>query len=609
MKKFLLAATLLMIVGVVGAPAQSIPAQLLWDYSTGGPVTAVTPFPDVNSDGRPDLLAGSADSLVYCLSGGGSADMREIWACKTLGAITDVEAMGDVNGDGYADAVAGSRDNIVYCISGKPADGGLELWQRADSATIHSVAALGDVNGDGIGDVVAGTAMNNMICISGSAAQQGKILWQFSSDADFWNVIALPDINGDGKMDCVGSCDNFIYCFSGAGATQGQQGGAGAKAIWSAPYDAGDRVFSIAAIPDVNNDGKADVLLGSNMDLVECLSGANGNRLWSFTTGANAQCVAAIADLNGDGKWDVLAGSADDHAYALSGANGQQLWKVAFLSTVLSAAGVKDINEDNWPDAVFGSDADEIACISGGGTAKGQKLWTYTAGGGVTGVAAIGDVNANGISDVACASTDSYIRILEGNSKVLDVELISFTAAVQADGVRLFWRTASETNNLGFTVLRSRDASTWEQIAFVAGNGTSALQHEYSFLDAEENWVQLYYQLQQLDRDGRSQLLPMVKVVRQLPGHLTLHGNYPNPFNAGTTIAYDLPASGRVEATIYNLQGRIIRRLVSGMQSAGFHTIHWNGRKDSGEEAASGAYVCRVSAENEWAHIRISYVK
>ncbi|HPI72321.1 MAG TPA: FG-GAP-like repeat-containing protein [bacterium] len=609
MKKLLLAATLLMIVGVVGAPAQSIPAQLLWNYSTGGPVTVVSPFPDVNGDGRPDLLAGSADSVVYCLSGGGSADMREIWACRTLGAITDVEAMGDVNGDGYPDAVAGSKDNIVYCISGKPTDEGLELWQRADSATIHSVAALGDVNGDGIGDVVAGTAMNNMICISGSAAQQGKILWQFSSDADFWNVLALPDVNGDGKMDCVGSCDNFIYCFSGAGAAQGQQGGVNAKAIWSAPYDAGARVYSIAAIPDVNNDGKADVLLGSEMDQIECLSGANGNRLWSFNTGATAQCVAAIADLNGDGKWDVLAGSADDHAYALSGANGQQLWKTAFSSTVTCATSINDINEDGWPDAVFGEDNIEVACISGGGAAKGQKLWSYMIGDAVLSVAAIGDVSANGITDVASASIDSYVRMLEGNSKVLDVELVSFTAAVQVDGIRLFWRTASETNNLGFTVLRSRDGSVWEQIAFVTGNGTSARLHEYTFLDAEMEWGQLYYRLQQLDRDGQSHLLPMVKVVRQLPSHLTLHGNFPNPFNAGTTISYDLPVSGWVDATIYNLQGQIIRRLVSGLQSAGFHTIHWNGRQDSGEEAASGVYLCRISAGDERAHMRISYVK
>ncbi|NLP12292.1 T9SS type A sorting domain-containing protein [bacterium] len=609
MKKTLLAATWLMIVGAVGALAQSIPAQLLWNYSTGGAVSVVATFPDVNGDGLPDLLAGSTDSLVYCLSGGGSADMREIWACKTLGPITDVEAMGDVNGDGYPDVVAGSRDNIVYCISGKPADEGLELWQRADSATIHSVAALGDVSGDGIVDVVVGTAMNHMICISGSAAQQGKILWQFSSDADFWNVIALPDVNGDGKTDCVGSCDNFIFCLSGAGATQGQQGGANAKTLWSAPYDAGARVFSIAAIPDVNNDGKADVLLGSEMDQVECLSGANGNRLWSFSTGSNAQCVAAIADLNGDGKWDVLAGSADDHAYALSGANGQQLWKVAFLSTILSAASVKDINEDGWPDAVFGSDADEIACISGGGTSRGQKLWTYAAGGGVTSVAAIGDVNANGIADVAAASTDSYVRILEGNSKVLDVELVSFSAAVRADGVHLSWRTASETNNLGFTVLRSRDGNAWEQIAFVTGNGTSAQQHEYSFIDSEKDWAQLFYRLQQLDRDGQSHLLPTVKVVRQLPGRLTLHGNYPNPFNAGTTISYDLPASSWVDAAIFNLQGQIIQQLVSGMQSAGFHTIHWNGRKNSGEEAASGVYICRINAGDERAHMRISYVK
>ncbi len=590
-----------------GASAQTIPAQLIWDYPTGGAVNVVAPIPDVNGDGRPDLLAGSSDSLLYCLSGGRPASAREIWSALTLGAITDVEAIGDVNGDGYADAVAGSKDNIVYCISGKPADEGLELWQRADSASIHSVAALGDVSGDGIGDVVVGTAMNNMICISGAAAQQGKILWKFSSDADFWNVLALPDLNGDGRMECVGSCDNFIYCFSGA--TQGQQGSTAAKAIWAIPYDAGARVWSIAAIPDVNSDGKADILLGSRMDRVECLSGATGKNIWSFSTGYDAKYVTSIGDINGDGKPDVLAGSADDYGYALSGATGQQLWKVQFGSTVLSATAIGDINGDGYPEAVFGSESDEVACISGGGAAKGQKLWSYLALGSITGLAAIGDVNLNTISDVAAASADTYVRLFEGNSRILEVELLAFTAAVEQNGVRLSWRTASETDNLGFEVQRSFDGDRFESLGFVPGNGTSAREHDYTWFDAQTSRDVLYYRLKQVDRDGQFELYPALKVVQQLPDRLTLLGNYPNPFNAGTFIRYELPVSREVVAAIYNLRGEQVRALWRGIQPAGSHSLHWDGRLDSGEAAASGVYICTIMAGREVARLRISCLK
>lgn len=596
-----------LIAGGTGALAQTIPAQLLWDYPTGAGVTVVAPLPDVNGDGRPEVLAGSADNYLYCLSGGGPEAVREIWSARTGGQINAVTAIGDVNGDGIIDVAAGSQDNLVYCISGNPADEGLELWQRADSAAIHAVAALGDVSGDGIGDVVAGTAMNNLICISGAAQQQGKILWQFGSDADFWNVTGMPDLNGDGKQDCAASCDNFIYCFSGV--PQNQQGGTAARPLWSAPYDAGSRVWSIAAIPDVNGDGKFDLLLGSNMDLVECLSGATGKKIWSFSTGADAFCVAATGDLNGDGKNDVLAGSADDYAYALSGASGQQLWRVKFGSTVLSAASIGDINSDGYPEAVFGSEADEVICLSGGGASKGQKLWSFTATGAITSLAAIGDVNLNTVTDVAAASTDSYIRLFEGNSKILDVELLSFHAAFAQDGVLLSWRTASESNNLGFEVQRSADGHDYEVIGFVPGNGTSALQHHYEWFDQAADQDQLWYRLRQIDRDGQNHYLPAIKVTRRLPQSLTLRGNYPNPFNSGTLISYDLPAATDVRVNIYNLNGQHVRELWHGPQAGGSQSLYWDGRRDGGAAAASGLYICAIQAGHEVARLRLSLLQ
>ncbi len=61
-----------------------------------------------------------------------------------------------------------------------------------------------------------------------------------------------------------------------------------------------------------------------------------------------------------------------------------------------------------------------------------------------------------------------------------------------------------------------------------------------------------------------------------LPEQVTLHGNYPNPFNPFTTIAYTLARSGHIRVTIYNSLGQEIATLVDEDQTLGLHQVLWN---------------------------------
>jgi len=61
-----------------------------------------------------------------------------------------------------------------------------------------------------------------------------------------------------------------------------------------------------------------------------------------------------------------------------------------------------------------------------------------------------------------------------------------------------------------------------------------------------------------------------------LPLTIALHPNFPNPFNSGTTIKYDLPEQSQVRLTVYDLVGRTVATLVSEMQPAGRHAIYWD---------------------------------
>lgn len=80
------------------------------------------------------------------------------------------------------------------------------------------------------------------------------------------------------------------------------------------------------------------------------------------------------------------------------------------------------------------------------------------------------------------------------------------------------------------------------------------------------------------------------------PTQFSLFQNYPNPFNPETDISYTLPQDCHVQLTIYNMLGQQVKVLVDEQQIAGFKTVHWNGRDESGNELASGIYFYRVQA-------------
>ena len=86
------------------------------------------------------------------------------------------------------------------------------------------------------------------------------------------------------------------------------------------------------------------------------------------------------------------------------------------------------------------------------------------------------------------------------------------------------------------------------------------------------------------------------------PEKTQLLANYPNPFNPETWIPYELATDTDVKITIYNTQGRVIRTLLLGQQSAGYYTdreraAYWDGRNALGEHVASGVYFYQLETD------------
>lgn len=89
--------------------------------------------------------------------------------------------------------------------------------------------------------------------------------------------------------------------------------------------------------------------------------------------------------------------------------------------------------------------------------------------------------------------------------------------------------------------------------------------------------------------------LPVSAVDNDTPPVVRLEGNYPNPFNPGTTISFVLDAPGSVSLAVYDLGGHLVRRLLSGAyRTEGRHEVRWTGRDDAGRSVGAGAYFYRL---------------
>ncbi len=87
-----------------------------------------------------------------------------------------------------------------------------------------------------------------------------------------------------------------------------------------------------------------------------------------------------------------------------------------------------------------------------------------------------------------------------------------------------------------------------------------------------------------------------VRDGKVIPEEYELAQNYPNPFNPSTIISYALPKDGSVKLVIYNIMGEVVRVLADDEMSAGYYSVQWDGRNNSGSLLPSGVYLYSINS-------------
>ncbi|RYD51871.1 MAG: T9SS type A sorting domain-containing protein [Sphingobacteriales bacterium] len=158
----------------------------------------------------------------------------------------------------------------------------------------------------------------------------------------------------------------------------------------------------------------------------------------------------------------------------------------------------------------------------------------------------------------------TFNRLALANGVSLPVSLLAFNASRNAKTVELKWTVGQEENLSHYTVERSLNGRTFENvIATVKASGLTA----YSTTDAQPATGANYYRLKMVDVSGTVKYSEIREVdFNNVTLTATAPVLFPNPAMLSTTLEYNAPEAFTATIQVYDVMGKLVQQ-----QQADFH--------------------------------------
>jgi FG-GAP repeat len=624
---------LVCLLGTIASASAASTSTLLFGSEPGGQFgRSVADAGDFNGDGVQDLLAGAPLDDTGGLARGraflwfGGAGMRKAADLVfTAGNAGDqfgyaVAGVGDVNNDGFDDIAVGAplNDDIgtesgaVYIYyGGITPNNVVDLTLRgevADDRFGWSVNRAGDMNRDGRDDFVVGAPWADAAGIdvgavylfygaNGGPATTFDLRWlgqpggggdpPFISGPGFGFALAdLTGYRGDGRSSvAVGApyhagSTGLVFLFFDA-SFAGQDPPATAGTVFTNNIANELFGFALSRAGRIGNASRDDLLVGAPGAFGDTgyVKVFYGDATPAATVAASAANLTRGGETGGDrfgeavcdvGNFDGLGG--DDYAVgAPQRDEGAQNAGRAYVYSGAGATPVDIVPVNGWGNGSEAGDffAQALSAMSGDLDGDGRDDFL------------VGSPNANDPSNVV----QGVVAVIGSGLGVVPIPRIEITQRQSADLTEFVVLGLSP--NLRFAQLRDAARTSllladWNRDFRRSGEMWIATVLTDRLVDVEQ--AELVWED---DSGARRQSF---ELQRPAPAALRLLGASPNPFNPQTLIRWELAERGFYSVRVYDLRGRRVRQLSSGVGDRGPMSQIFDGRDDAGKTLASGTY-------------------
>ena len=140
-------------------------------------------------------------------------------------------------------------------------------------------------------------------------------------------------------------------------------------------------------------------------------------------------------------------------------------------------------------------------------------------------------------ADAFSGSGGDFVYTTNTVSSPLPITLNAFNAISKNDNVLLSWQTSQEINSNYFTIQKSYDNKSFNDIGKIDASGNSNFSRNYSFIDNDPSYFEkpIYYRLAIVDKDGKKVYSEIKNVILKATATF-IKGIYPNPVRSGSTL-------------------------------------------------------------------------
>jgi hypothetical protein len=328
--------------------------------------------------------------------------------------VFDVHGRGGPGFD-YFLRVGGTTHPVLTTITLQSPDGG-ESW---DGGTQHYITWT-----------TTGASIDHirlLLSTDGGGTFPTLIVENTPDDGSFeWTVPSVNTTTARVKAQARGAAGQTLAEDVSSANFEITTGGVGPNVIWT--YDASseikwfDRWEDGFATGDLNDDGKADVVIGTTAGEVVAIDGVTGIHLWRDTIPGGTEYVNAdIIDVDGDGLLEVVAGgkvTSDSGLIIAYNKNGSVKWSALVGHPEVADFAYGDVDGDGHKDVAaaigkYPNSGGAVALLDG---RDGSLIWDANLGSGIAFGIDAKDIDSDGDMEVAVTNYDSKVFLIDGRS-------------------------------------------------------------------------------------------------------------------------------------------------------------------------------------------------